>query len=276
MTVLAIYNLKGNEALLARQLAAVLHKTVYEANSRVRAPGGGPSVIGSFASAGPARDTAALLEERGFDTLLLDEPELEADARRFVVHSYSLGPASMLLAARPGGTGAAGGTGSPGSNTRLEVAYDAVELLLRGVVISRPDKGAAGSGRTVRKFSLTRAALSGGLILTKAVPAPRRPPVEEREGFLQLYARGLPPVAWRESELSYHTSRGMALLPSRHANFVQLVAELRRRCPRAVYDERLASRAGQAQLLGPALSPDSHLDVAISVLAGTLRLPAAC
>jgi hypothetical protein len=261
VTVLAIYNLKGNEALLARQLAAVLHKTVYEANSRVRAPGGGPSVIGSFASAGPAHDTANLLRDRGFDTLLLDEPELEADARRFVVRDYRFGPDAMQLEARDG---------------RLEVGYAAVELLLRGVVISRRDPAVAPAGRTVRKFSLTRAALSGGLILTKAVPAPRLPAVEEREGFLHLYARGLPPVAWRESELRYHSSQGVALLPSRHANFTQLVAELRRRCPRAAFDERLASRAGQAQLLGPSLSPDRHLDVAISVLAGALRRSPDC
>jgi hypothetical protein len=259
VTVLAIYNLKGNEALLARQLAAVLHKTVYEANSRVRAPGGGPSVIGSFASAGPAQDTAALLTERGFDTLLLDEPELEADARRFVVRGYRLGAEAMQLEARDG---------------RLEVAYASVDLLLRGVVIRRGEPGPP--GRSVRKFSLTRAALSGGLILTKAVPGPRAPAVEEREGFLHLYARGLPPVAWRESELRHHTSQGLELQPSRHANFTQLVAELRRRCPRAAFDERLASRAAQAQLLGPSLSPDRHLDVAISVLAGALRRAPDC
>ena len=97
--------------------------------------------------------------------------------------------------------------------------------------------------------------------------------MEEREGFLHLYARGMPPLAWREDRLQYR-SLGKALLPSRHANFAQVVAELRRRCPAAAYDERLATRAGQAQLLGPTLSTDDHLDVAISVLAAALRKPA--
>ncbi len=75
---------------------------------------------------------------------------------------------------------------------------------------------------------------------------------------------------WRESELLYR-SLGGVLHPSRAANFAQVVSEVRRRCPQAVYDERLASRPGQAQLLGPSLAPAQHLDVAISVLAGALR-----
>ncbi|HVT14839.1 MAG TPA: hypothetical protein VHQ90_01495 [Thermoanaerobaculia bacterium] len=49
------------------------------------------------------------------------------------------------------------------------------------------------------------------------------------------------------------------------------MAELRRRCAQAVYDARLAKRGGQAQLLGPTLAPQRHLDVAISVLARALR-----
>ena len=255
MLVLAIYNLKGNEALLARQLAAVLERTIYEATSRVRAPGGGPSVIGRFAEPRAAQDAAAALRAGGFDTLLLDDGEIEADDRRFVVRGFQLGAEATIVESRRGG--------------RLEVRYADVDLLLRGVrIVARP----AAAPRTTRRLSLARAALSGGLVLTKAVQAPRPPASEEREGFLHLYGRGLPPVVWRETEVLYR-SLGGALHPSRQANFAAVAAELRRRCPRAAYDERLASRAGQAQLLGPTLAAAEHLDVAISVLARALRQP---
>jgi hypothetical protein len=256
LLVLAIYNLKGNEALLARELASVLERTVYEMSSRVRAPGGGPSVIACFADPPAAHHAAAVLRARGYDLLLLCDGEIETDERRFVVKSFELGAEAMTVESR---------------GAKLEVRYQDLDLLLRGIKIVAHQRAAP---RATRRLSLTRAALSGGLLLTKRVQAPRQPATEEREGFLHLYGRGLPTLAWREGELRYR-SLGTPLLLSRPANFAQVIAELRRRCPQAAYDERLASRAGQAQLLGPTLAAGDHLDVAISVLAAALRQPAA-
>lgn len=252
MLVLAIYNLRGSEVLLARQLAAVLHKTIYETSSRVRAPGGGPSVIARFAEPAAAHETAALLHARGFDTLLLGDGDIEGEGQRFVVRGFELGPAAMHLSSR--------------QEEEVTIPYAGVDLLLRGF-LTRMHQPAA--PRPTRKLSLTRAALSGGLVLTKPVQGPRPAAIEERESFLHLYARGFPVVAWREETLLYR-SLGAALQPARHANFARVVDELRRRCPQATFDDRLASRAGQAQLLGPSL-PGDNLDVAISVLAGALR-----
>ncbi len=256
MLVLAIYNLKGNHALLARELAAVLGKTIYEASSRVRAPGGGPSVIASFSSPQPAHQTAAILQQRGFDTLLLDQPAIETDDRRFVVRGFEFGADAVQVQAR--------------AAAPLTVRYADIDLVLRGFEVVRHRTH---QPRPTRKLSLVRAALSGGLIMTKAVTPPRRPDALERRGFLHLYGRGLPPLVWREGELLYR-SLGTALHPSRQANFAQVAALLRHHVPGAVWDERLATPAGQAQLLGPALAPDQHLDVAISLLAQVLR-PAA-
>jgi hypothetical protein len=254
LLVLAIYNLKGNEALLARELAGVLHKTVVETSSRVRAPGGGPSVIARFAEPAAAHQTVAVLRARGFDTLLLDETDIEAEKQRFVVRAFDLGPAAMVLHAQQG---------------QLSVRYADVDLLLRGFKTRLHQPAAP---RPTRKLSLARAALSGGLIISKRVQAPRPAPVEERDGFVHLYGKSLPVVAWREETLHYR-SLGTTLEPSRHANFARVVHELRQRCPAAIFDDRLATRAGQAQLLGSSL-PDGHsLDVAVSVLSTALRKP---
>jgi hypothetical protein len=55
-------------------------------------------------------------------------------------------------------------------------------------------------------------------------------------------------------------------------NFAYVADEVRRSAPRARYDDRLTGYAAQARLLGSStLSPERHLDVAISVLARTLR-----
>jgi len=58
---------------------------------------------------------------------------------------------------------------------------------------------------------------------------------------------------------------------SRSENFLQLVAELRRRCTTANYDERLLNKSGQAALLGPKLNPEEHSVVAVTLLAKVLR-----
>lgn len=258
MRVLAIYNLRGNEALLARQLAAVLGKTVYEASSRVRAPGGGPSVVAAFADPRAADAADETLRARGFDTLMLDEPDFEAEERRFVVRGFELGPDGMRLESRRG---------------RLEAPYAGIDLMVRGVqIVRRPPANVP--QRAARKFSLARTVITGGILMTKPAPPRWQPGSEDREGFLHLYGRGLPPLVWRAGELLYQ-SLGGTMQPSREGNFARVVDELRRRCTHAAYDERLASRAGQAQLLGSSLSPEEHLDVAISVLAGALRQPAA-
>jgi hypothetical protein len=250
--VLAIYNLKGNETLLARQLASVLGKTIYETSSRVRAPGGGPSVIARFIEPSAAHETAATLHAQGFDTLLLDDGDIEQETERFVVRSFRLEGTTMQLESH---------------KAHLEVSYGEVDLMIRGVQIQRRQRDAP---RPTRKLSLVRAALTGGLIMSKRVQPPRPPASEDREGFLHLYAHGKPPIAWREGDLLYR-SLGTALQPSRHANFAQVVVEVRQRCAEAKYDDRLLTSAGQAQLLGPSLSTDENLNVAISVLARALR-----
>ncbi len=93
---------------------------------------------------------------------------------------------------------------------------------------------------------------------------------QDREGFFILYAGSNPPLEFRENGLLYE-SLGQLRKPSRAANFVFLVSELRSRCRAARYDERLLTRAGQAALLGSSLYPEKHLAVATALLAKVLR-----
>ena len=121
-----------------------------------------------------------------------------------------------------------------------------------------------------RKFSIGRAVLSSGLVLTKATKSTRQVTTEDREGFFNLYSGNRLTLVFRESALIYD-SLGSALKPSRVANFAYLLAELRQRQPNTVFDDRLLRRAEQAVLLGPLLPPEEHLEIATSLLAKILR-----
>ncbi|HMK48899.1 MAG TPA: hypothetical protein VK435_02510, partial [Thermodesulfovibrionales bacterium] len=94
---------------------------------------------------------------------------------------------------------------------------------------------------------------------------------EVREEFLHLYySESATPLVFIESSLQYD-SLGSSIQPSRNANFAFLLSELRRRCAKAVYDDRLVNKAGQSRLLGPRFDPERHLDLAITLLSRSLR-----
>lgn len=150
----------------------------------------------------------------------------------------------------------------------LTVDYINIDLLLRGTSIAKKTEIET---LKERKFSLGRAVLSGGLVMSRTEKFKREIKTEEREGFFNLYSGSLPVLTFRESTLMYD-SQGFALKPSRFANFAYLISELRKRQPGAVFDERLLRRAEQAALLGPLLSPEEFLNVATSLLAKILHL----
>jgi hypothetical protein len=236
---------------LARVLAETLGKNLPEARTRLLA--GGPIVVAGFLDPEPTATMADTLRSRGIaDPLVIGDGELETDAERCFVRDFDLGDCGLRVADH---------------QRSLDVAYGEIELLLRGTrVEAHTTRGKPAS----REFSLARTVMSGGLMLTRPVVGVQAQRTEERTGFLHLYAGQRPVVVLRETDLRFHWL-GAALRPSRHANFKHLVAELRRRAPAAIYDDRLLQRGGQVQLLGPGLSPDRYLDLALSVLAHTLR-----
>jgi hypothetical protein len=253
MHVAAIYDLADDRQDRAGALADALGSTVFEALSRLRSPGSGPLVVGVFAEQEQATRLAGRIESHGFRALVLTSAEIEAEAARRIVRRFSLNAEALQAESADGGS--------------FSVAYQDVDLILRGMGIS-----SSTSVETTRKRSLSlgAAVLSGGLQMTKTSKTTREVTKEEREGFLTLYAGAGTVLAFHENGLVYD-ALGPARGLTRSANFVQLAAELRRRCSRARYDERLLNRAGLAALLGPSLSPEENLIVATALLAKALR-----
>ena len=253
MHIAAIYNLPDNKDELANALAAALGATLYEARSRLRVQGKGPLVVSVSGERDAVEKVVKKLQSSGFDAIALDQDEIESGSNQFNVKKFRLDDEELVVES-------AGGRS-------LAVEYRGIDLILRGTCIALRSET-----RSVkeRKFNIGRAALSSGLILTKTTKTTRQVTTEDRQGFFNLYSGNRLTLVFRENALIYD-SLGSALKPSRAANFAYLSAELRQRQPDAVFDDRLLRRAEQAILLGPLLSPEESLEVAISLLAKILR-----
>jgi hypothetical protein len=251
MHVVGIHSLNEGRKSRTAALAAALGVTLYEASSRLRVPGNGPLVIAVLADPQKAADLAGRLQDADFPAVLLTAAEIEAESRQPVVKRFSLGTQGLI---------------AESGNGAMEVPYQETGLLLRGTAVT---SSTSTETSKERKFSVERALLSGGVMLTKTTKTEREITTQQREGFFALYAKGHPGLLFREGSLSYD-SLGAARKHSSSANMAHLISELRSRCIAAAYDERLLNRAAQAALLGPMLRPESHLPVATALLARVL------
>jgi hypothetical protein len=253
MHIVALYDIPDNREALAKALATALRKTLYETSTRLRAPGAGPLVVRVFSEPGPAEALVSELTSRGFSTVVLGQEEVESEAGQFVARKFLFGKDHLHVESRQG--------------EKAAVAYREIEIMVRGTGISGSTEV-----ETVkeRKFDLGKAIMTNGLSFTKTTTRTEKRNVEMREGFLNLYTGSPEAVILREGALIYD-SLGPALQLTSVANFNSLVAELRRKNPDASYDDSLLTRAGQANLLGPQLIPEKHLEVALCLLAKVLR-----
>jgi|WetSurSiteA1Bulk_404760.scaffolds.fasta_scaffold00943_6 hypothetical protein len=253
MNVVAIHSMNKDKETLANSLAAVLKVTLYEALTRLRAPGNGPLTVAVFAEKERAEQLVQQLRSAGFKAVVLTADELDTAACAFIVRRFSLGERELHAETEKG--------------DNLEISFQDIDPILCGIRISR---GTTTETIKDRSINLGRAVLSGGMMITKTTKTTRDVTTEERERFVNLYAGNATAIAFRENALDYN-SLGSARKPSRSENFTYLVAEVSRCCPGAQYDKRLMNRASQAALLGPLLNPEEHLVVATALLAKVLR-----
>lgn len=251
MHVVVIHRWPEVTAELAQALAAALEVTPFDARQRLI--GAGPAVVASFADPHQARALAEKLQRSGIAEFVVDAAAVRSGAGHFVVRRFELGEGALRIEAADGRRG--------------EVAYGEIDLLLPGTCIAGHTET-----RTVteRKFSMGRTLLAGGVPLTRKVKHQEEVTTEEREEALYLCAGSRPPIVFHQNGMVYD-GLGGAMKLSRELNFAYLTSELRRLSPAAVYDERLRKRAGQVRLLGPALNPETNLDLAVEILARSLR-----
>jgi hypothetical protein len=251
MHVVVIHGWKQETPELVQALSQALGITPYEARQRLS--GGGPAVAAQCADPEQALALAKRLNQAGLATLILPAQEHRVETGQFIVRRFALHEAALHIEQTDGQT--------------VEIPYGEIDLLLLAASIVEYAEKKTVTGRT---FSLGKTIMAGGIPLSKKVERQQEVTTEERSKVLCLYAGQRPPAIFSLNNMIYD-GLGKAMQVSREANFTHLIKELRRLSPQARYDERLRNRAGLVKLLGPALDPETNLDLAVEILARTLQ-----
>jgi hypothetical protein len=246
--VVAVRELDGVPEERAAALARVLGLTLYEARGKITPPA--PRVVASFADRGSAEDLVARLADEGFAPLLLPSDTCEGDAARVYVRSFERMSDGWTFEARDG--------------WKRVVRDQDFRVLLH---LRSTNTHTQTDTVTTRSFSMKKAVLTGGLAMRSKKTVETTSSSTSTEASVLLSAKGHPTFGFRESELQFQ-GLGADLQPARVANWRFFVEQLRSRTPS--FDERLAKRAGQVQVLGGVLDPDRHIDMAIALVTRSL------
>jgi hypothetical protein len=244
MHVVALRRVAGDPAVLA----GVMGVSPYDARQQLHGPG--PRILSTFAAPDDARRLVTALGEAGFDALHVD---LSSEVVEVVPRTFALRPGGIQVMSRDG--------------LPLAIRFDRIQVLLRGTRMQTAEHTEVVRRR---KFSLERAVLTGGIMMTRTDKKEVKRVIDQREGFLYIRTAGVSAVELRESELLYD-GLGQLREPTRTGNFTKLATIIRDGSPNARWDDRMLSRAGQLEVLGTVLTPEDDLDVATAVLDAVLR-----
>jgi hypothetical protein len=252
MHVVVIYNWKEQTEELVQAISIALGITVFEVNQRMI--GGSPVVLACFADPQQAWVLVEKLKNNDIVTLVVDVPEVRSRTGQIIVRRFELNESSLRIET---------GDGKGGN-----IPYGEIDLLLPATSSVK-----SSDTKTVseRKLSIGKTLIAGGIPMTKKVEHQEDVESIKHHKVLYLFVkRRKQPVVFSQNGMTYD-GLGTAMQISGALNFSYLVNELHRLCPRAAYDDRLTKRFGQARLLGPTLNPDTHLDLAVEILARSLR-----
>ncbi len=138
------------------------------------------------------------------------------------------------------------------ADRRHECPHSAMALIQRG---QRTTKTTTTSKTTEKKFSLSRAAMSGGLILNKKVDKETTQESVVTESFLAVQrGDGEPDILLYERRLDYRYL-GADMAPASQANLLRTAERLRAAAPHVPFDERIARSAFVSGLPRTAADP---------------------
>ena len=209
----------------APRLAADLGTTPYDTALLLRSPP--PVLLLRTEDRARALTLLTRMRERGHEAVACDAAAVVAADAMFLVRALQFEVDALVV------------TSANGESDR--VAWVDVVALVRAMHRSRTEHVEKSAER---KFSLGRAAMSGGVLMTKTVTHTTKHKSEEREQVLYVFRRGGSPLFFTQSRTRYE-GLGADLRPSQIENFSTLIRLLRERTPNAAYDERLlAPRPG--------------------------------
>jgi hypothetical protein len=214
----------------APALAPLLGEAVYDLRLRLARPL--PVMLARVDAPERARALLAALRARGHGAIACDLTYVPSSQAMMTPRSYRFEADAFV------GSGPAQATG------RMPYADMLALLRARDTTVEE-----IATSTKERKFSFGRAAMTGGLILSKSKTKSARSTSEQSEQVLYLIRRdGREPMLLREGALR-HEGLGEQIRPTALENFALVVASLRERAPQALYDERLMIQARNAASL---------------------------
>jgi len=240
----------------AQALAPMLGAGLYELRLALAAPP--PVVLMQAPDLEPARQLLSTLRARGHGAVACDASSVASSTDMLTPKSFVLEESSFVLEGPDIG--------------RQAMAYSDIAALLCATHITEAEST---HERTEKKFSLGRAALSGGLVRSKTQTVTERHASQEREPVLYvMHGSGSGHVLLRQARLHY-TGLGARLGRSAAENFASTVALLRERAPGARFDDRLLKHrrtGGSLKVSGTSaartvtLSNDAEVDLLAHLL----------
>jgi len=256
MDVVALMALASSVEEEAPRLAADLGSTAYEAGLLLRSPTPVPLLRTDDRTR--ALDLVAKLRARRHDVVACEASAVVPSDAMTPVRSFRLDDDAFVVTA---------------ANASTSVAWSDIVALIRAVHRTSSEHVEKSAER---KLSLGRAAMSGGVLMTKTVTKSAKHTVEEREQVLYVFRQSGAPMLAMISRTRYE-GLAAALRPSQIENFNTLVRTLRERAPQALYDERLLAprpglervRAGTTGAVSASSSDGIDLLAHLIALAGT-------
>ena len=254
MYVIALIALGTAVEAEAPLLAADLASTTYETALLLRTPT--PVPLLRSADRARALDLLAKLRARGHDVVACDTSAVASTDAMTHVRSFRFDADAFAVTSVLGAAD--------------QVAWSDVVAFVRAIHRTRTEQV---EKTAERKFSFGRAAMSGGLMMSKTVTGTKTSASEEREQVLYVFRQGSAPLFISQSRAKYD-GLGPDLRPVQIENFTTLLRLLRERAPEAPYDERLLGpRPGIDRVrAGPSGTSASSSSDGIDLLAHLIAL----
>lgn len=214
----------------ARALAVDLGGVAYD--QRVKLNAGMPSVVFATPDLAAARECVARVEGRGHAVVLVSADDVVRSQAMLQMKRFAFEDSTASGPYRGGAEGLL-------ANEMERRPWEEITALVRA---THRSVGQAAEVVTEKKFDPLRAAITGGLVMSKKVQKVITTHAPEHEDVLYIF--GLPgstPWILRERHAQYG-ALGAAITLSSHENFRLSVEAIRKRAPRALYDDRLVAR----------------------------------
>jgi hypothetical protein len=195
---------------------------------RLKLAGRLPVVLARLPDAEQARKLLATLRERTHGAVACDGDKILSSERMVTPRTFEIGEASVTV--------------DDPTREPEPLAYSDLLALVHARIETETRITTTSQSR---KFSMGRAVMTGGVVLTKKVSKQSRSMENDFEQVLYVFRRSAAdPVLLRQNTLRY-SGLGSAVGHSSMENFSLLIRTLRERAPQALYDNRLLQRRRQ-------------------------------